>query len=146
MRGAVKQHRSNRQREHSQGQLLQDCRAKSSVIARESDLRFDLFFPFIEVVLHLARKNLAVLRIHAADVRRKGIYQSREYQQRNRKPAHGRAPFAVCFLLTTDLDAPGLTFETWDPTVRSMRPWGRRSRARSFCSLRVIWPWSDSWS
>ena len=132
VRSAIEQHRANRQREHRKRKLLQHRGAQSGMLARKPDQRLDLFFPLVEIVLHLARQNLAELRIHAADVRREGLHQRRDHQKRDGEPAHGRAPFCMLRIRTR--------------ICRSIRPWGRRSLARSFCSRRAISPLSVSWS
>ena len=50
------------------------------MFAGQPELRLDLFFPRVEIVLHLARKNLAELRVDAADV------GSQRLDERRRSP------------------------------------------------------------
>ena len=50
------------------------------MLARQAEVRLDLFFPLVEIVLHFAGKDLAELGIDAADVGRKRVNEGRDRQ------------------------------------------------------------------
>ena len=66
------------------------------MLPRKADQRFNLFFPLVEIVLHLAGQNLAELRVHAADVGREGVDQRRNREKDDGDPTHQRDPFGAC--------------------------------------------------
>ena len=90
MRPAIEQHRAELQRNHAQGKLLQHRGRNGGMFARQSQVRLDLFFPGVEILLHLAGEDLAELGIDAADVGGQRLNQGQQNHHRNGKPAHDR--------------------------------------------------------
>ena len=66
----------NAKRDDAKRKLLQHRRRQRRMFAAQADMRLDLLLPRVEIVLHLARQNLAELGVHAADVRGQRIDQS----------------------------------------------------------------------
>ena len=58
--------------------MLQHGGGDGGMFAAEAEMRLDFFFPGIDVVLHLAGKDLAELRVDAADIGREGFDKGRE--------------------------------------------------------------------
>ncbi len=54
VRGAIEEHRAELQRDDAQRKLLQHRRGNGHVFAAQAQLRLNLLFPGVEVVLHLA--------------------------------------------------------------------------------------------
>ncbi len=52
----------------AESELLEDGGGERGVLAAEAEMRLDFLFPGVEIVLHLAGKNLAELGVDAADV------------------------------------------------------------------------------
>ena len=101
------------------------------MVAGQPELRLDLFFPGIEIVLNFKRQNLSELRVDAADIRSQRLNERGYDNQHNETGDHRRLPLRA---------AAGTTEE------RSIRPWGSPSWPRRIRSRRAICPASVSWS
>ena len=109
VRGAIKKHRANGQCEDAKRKLLQHGGAERGMFARKADQRLDLFFPLVEIVLHLARQDLAELGVDAADVGREGVDWRRNHQEYDGDQLIERGPFArvpECATHVRPLDQP----------------------------------------
>ena len=65
---AIEQNGAELERDDAERELLQNRRAESGMLAAQAQLRLDLLFPGVEIVLNFARENLAELGVDAADV------------------------------------------------------------------------------
>ena len=130
MRPAIEQHRAEFQCDHAERELLQHGGRDGGMLARQPEVRLDLLFPRVEILLHLAGEDLAELGIDAADVGSQRLNQG----QQNAPLQNGSADSLPCLLaaLLVRLDHG-----------RSISP-ASRSRARSSLSRRAICPLSRS--
>src|ERR1039457_2565513 len=95
MWGAVKEDSAESQRQDAQGQLLQDRGAEGGMLAAEADLRLDLLLPGVQILLDLAGKDLAELRVDADDVRGQHLDGRQQKHQQKDERSHGRRPRLV---------------------------------------------------
>ena len=56
-------------RNDAKRKLLQYCRRKPHMLTAQAELRLNLLFPRVEIVLNFARQNLAEFHVHTTDVR-----------------------------------------------------------------------------
>jgi hypothetical protein len=94
MQSAIEEHRAELQRDDAQRQLLQDRRADGGVLAGQAQLRLNQLLPRVQVLLDLARQNLAELGVDAADVAGQGLDRGQQQNHRNGQCAHVRLAFA----------------------------------------------------
>ena len=89
VRRTIEENRADGKRNAAKRELLQNSGAQGSMFAGESEERLDLFFPLIQIVLHLAGQNLAELGVDAADICGEGVDQGHNHQKRNGDPLMG---------------------------------------------------------
>ncbi len=65
---AIEEHRTELQGDNAQRQLLQHGRRNRGMLAREPQLRFNQFFPGVQILFDFTRQNLAELRVYPAHV------------------------------------------------------------------------------
>src|SRR5512135_1659924 len=88
---AIKKNRTELEGDHTQRQLLSNCSRKRGMFAAQPNLRFYLFLPRVNVVLHIVREDLAKLGIDAGHVGSKGNNRRSEQDKRNGGGRHERA-------------------------------------------------------
>ena len=128
--GAVAKHgEADDHGDGGRGQLGENGHRERRALPGYAELGLYQLFERVDVVLKVAREELARFLVHA-------VHVGDQRQQAEQKNQGDAAPITRASFLLAGMAGCG----------RSINPTGRFSSRRSFCSRRAIWPWSHSWS